>query len=350
MNNEHNCNSGRKTSVTYRILSNNRSAIMGVAIILVLLFHFLEDYVNDFGGNESTLNMLYSIFGSVGVELFLLMAGLGLYYSLKRDNNIRRFYIKRASRILVPYFLLAIPAWAIYDILSGKNFVTYLKDLFFVSFFESGNTWFWYVLLVAFLYIIYPLIFAVISKGKTVFGGVTFASVIILCVIISGIALFENNSELFDNIEIALLRIPVFLIGCIFGRLTYENKPISPIWVLFIVLAIAISCVDYCEMIPYQYFRYVLLVKGVSLLFIFAALFECFKLSKLKCVLNWFGGITLELYLTHVMVRKIFKKFLNLATSDFFYYVIMIITSMLISIILKYVSDVIIGKIKRSVA
>lgn len=350
MDDKHNCNSGRKVAVTYRILSTNRGAIMGAAIILVLLFHFLEDYVNEFGGEGTVQSVLYNIFGSVGVELFLLMAGIGLYYSLKRDNNLVRFYIKRASRILVPYFLLAMPAWAVYNILSGGDFVTYLKDLFFVSFFESGTTWFWYVLLVAFLYIIYPLIFAVISKGKTIIGGLIFVTVIILCVAISGIVLHEYNEDLFDNIEIALLRIPVFLMGCIFGRLTYDNKPISPIWVLFIAATVVVSCYDYCGVIPSQYYRYVLLTKGVSLLFVFAALFELFKLSKLKCVLNWFGGITLELYLTHVMVRKIFKKFLYLATSDFFYYVVMIITSLLISIILKYVSDIIIGKIKQSVA
>ncbi len=350
MNNKHNCNSDSKPAVTYRIFSTNRGSIMGVAIILVLVFHFFEDYVDDFGGAGTVQSVLYNIFGSVGVELFLLMAGIGLYYSLKRDNNLGRFYIKRASRILVPYFLLAIPAWAVYDILYGDNFVTYLKDLFFVSFFDNGTTWFWYVLLVAFLYVIYPLIFAVISKGRRPTVGIIFVAAVILCVAISGILLHKYNEELFDNVEIALLRIPVFLVGCILGRLTYENKPISPVWMLFIAFTVVVSCYDYCGMIPRQYYRYVLLTKGVSLLLIFAALFECVKLPKLKRVLNWFGGITLELYLTHVMVRKIFKKFLYLATSDTFYYVMMIITSLLISIILKYISDIIIGKIKQSVA
>ena len=31
--------------------------------------------------------------GNVGVDIFLLLSGIGLYYSYRKDDNIRRFYM-----------------------------------------------------------------------------------------------------------------------------------------------------------------------------------------------------------------------------------------------------------------
>ena len=91
-------------------LSRYRGVLMGVQIILIVVFHFTEDYVNS-GGDARSVYLFYKYIRSSGVDIFLLLSGLGLYYSWKRNSDLMAFYRKRFARILIPYFIVAIPAW-----------------------------------------------------------------------------------------------------------------------------------------------------------------------------------------------------------------------------------------------
>ena len=50
-------------------------------------------------------------------EIFVFLSGMGLYYSFSKDSNVKKFYIKRYKRILIPYVIVAIAFWGIKDLL-----------------------------------------------------------------------------------------------------------------------------------------------------------------------------------------------------------------------------------------
>ena len=135
-----------RESISFDILSKYRSVLMGLTILSIIYFHFTEDCVNSQYNLHPFIVNYKQYIGSCGVDIFLFLSGLGLYYSLKKDRNKREYFRKRFSRILIPYLLVAVPAWFVRDILIEKGgFVKYMKDLLFVSFFESGHVWFWYI-------------------------------------------------------------------------------------------------------------------------------------------------------------------------------------------------------------
>jgi len=95
------------------MLSEQRSAIMGIAMIWVVLYHYQL---------QGPLAAPFRL-GFTGVDLFMFVSGLGLYFSLSKDDNVKRFYKMRLLRILPIYYLIGL----VYDLVSGEfNFLTYL--------------------------------------------------------------------------------------------------------------------------------------------------------------------------------------------------------------------------------
>ena len=75
-------------------------------------------------------------FGNYGVELFLFVSGIGMYFSLTKTNtNLGQWYKRRYIRITVPFILIAISIYPLRVILnipvSFSDFFLYITTLEF---------------------------------------------------------------------------------------------------------------------------------------------------------------------------------------------------------------------------
>ena len=70
-----------------------------------------------------TMSMILSIcsLGNRFVDAFLILSGIGLYYSFKKNDNVLQFYIRRLIKLLPAYCILAIPYWIYYDLFFAKK-------------------------------------------------------------------------------------------------------------------------------------------------------------------------------------------------------------------------------------
>ena len=91
------------TKVNLSCLSKYRTECMGLAILFVFGVHSLD------------FNIMYKDFmrqalryGQIGVNIFFLLSGLGMFYSL-RKVGIKQFYKNRAIRLLPTYLVISIP-------------------------------------------------------------------------------------------------------------------------------------------------------------------------------------------------------------------------------------------------
>lgn len=75
-------------------ISDNRSYLMGIAMVSIMLFH--QDWI--YGWNP--IFAFFHFYGNWGVDVFLFVSGFGLYYSLKNDHRVIPFYKRRIIRIL----------------------------------------------------------------------------------------------------------------------------------------------------------------------------------------------------------------------------------------------------------
>lgn len=92
------------------LLSKHRSFIMGIAMMMIMLHHL---YFVGFPCNTLALD-----YGMLGVDIFLLLSGFGIYFSLAKnwDKPIGSFYRRRLVRI----FPAAILAGILVTIPSGS--------------------------------------------------------------------------------------------------------------------------------------------------------------------------------------------------------------------------------------
>ena len=150
---------------------------MGASILSIMIFHYGEsvdlaiksgqwssDQMNIF---TTLLAFLGRGMGSIGVEVFLFLSGIGLYYSFSKNESLKEFYKKRCLRVLIPYFVFAIVFLILKDIIVlDKSFQYYLFDLFGIQFIRKGERLFWYIYLILVLYVAYPLLYKLFNLSK----------------------------------------------------------------------------------------------------------------------------------------------------------------------------------------
>lgn len=329
-------------------LSRYRGVLMGMQILMIIFFHFTLDC--------RTYNVRYSgiiywfdkYFHSAGVDMFLMLSGLGLYFSWKKNPHFGSFYKKRYTRILVPYFIVAVPAWIWYDILYlDKGAAAFLKDLFFVTFFVENIKWFWYILMIAVCYWFFPYIFDIVENAADRISQRM--RILLLCNVstVFAVMLQQYYNELYVSIGVAVLRIPAFLIGVLMGKAVYEKRMVSCRYIAgMAILAVIIAWpLQMTEKSVLGVYASAFLNYAFSLAFVFvlSLLSENKNIIIQKIhgiavlILGWFGKYTLELYLLHVLVRRVMLE-LGYKPYRLMYEGILVIISVFLSIILNRVT------------
>ncbi len=323
----------KQTGYSLSALSTTRDLLFGFATVWIILFHSYISFKIAMPNQPVLAEILGLIkeHGNKGVDMFLFMSGIGLYYSMSQNPRLRDFYKKRATRILPAVFIVSF-IWFAFDTPAGIN--GYFSDVFFVSFFTKGVRNFWYFILMIFLYAIYPLIHK-LYKSTGVWGAVTS----IVVVVALNFLLMKTSPAFYSRIEIALTRIPVFLLGAFAGKYIKEGKRISWLWIaLSGVIIIGIYVFYYFEPVPHllYLYRYIGGIFAVCHLFLFSALFSKSTLGFLGTFLVWIGGYSMEIYLIHEKAAVIFKESFN--TSDYsgiVYYTAVFFITVILAMALK---------------
>ena len=132
-------------------LSSYRTKLMGFAIIWVILYHsgFVKPFL------FSYLSPLY-VCGFGGVDIFMLLSGFGLTFSISKKRTIREFWLSRIVRIYPIYFFLVIVG----SVLNGSDTVSVvLWKCTALGYWTNGIFFDWYVPAILTLYALFPLIF-----------------------------------------------------------------------------------------------------------------------------------------------------------------------------------------------
>lgn len=297
----------------WNLVSRFRPEIMGVAIIFVLIVH-AQPF---FGG--IMLNHITPLF-TCGVDIFLFVSGIGLYFSMKKNGDVLLFYKRRFLRIVPEFLIVSAIGYAIIDILS-KNEIVLPEFLIKVSgiraafIFQSGeNVMLWYVVFIIIMYAFYPSLFLLEKLSET---SRSFMYAIIMALPIAAELILDAFfPEVFNKYDIdrMLTRIPIFVFGSHMGRVVergVEGKKIlvPALFAVFIfVRAAKILFLDdaICGRLFVKIANQFLAV-GILL---FVALFmESLKEGQLRLfrlILSWCGKASLELYLIHTFLLLIY--------------------------------------------
>ncbi len=306
------------------LLSEYRMQLMGVCAIGVILCHA------NLSVSDVQLPLLIRYFfglGNQGVDIFFLLSGLGMYYSLQRQEPLRTWYLKRFCAVCISYVLLATPfyIWFVAD--RGGTVLDFFAHLSFVGFWvEDFGAWYLAVLIP--LYAVTPFVGRWIdsSRRREITAAAVILGVFSVCLIGKGF-----SEGVLNNVFSRFLHSPTYFLGYALGKEVKEKKSVS--WWLFPIFTVLFFALT---LLPDRFgFAYkVLYVPIVMLLCVIVKLVYT-HIKWLNVVFCWCGVRSLELYLTNIFLPFVLRAVpvwdAPWNTGNYAFYAVVIALGVLIS-------------------
>lgn len=262
-------------------LSTYRSELMGWSILWIMMLHFRFITIKPLG--------FIAQYGFAGVDIFMFVSGLGLFFSLYKRPALRSFYLKRARRIFPTYYLIGILASSL---LFSDNIITYLFRYSTIGFWTNGAYFEWFIPSIVILYLLSPAIFYLMHRYPVLLwtGSIL---ILVLSYFVVRYQLLSGEHYFF------FYRIPAFVGGMACGKLIHENH--SPH--LFLLLAI-LGIPFFVIFLPMHHSIY--LFKYYALFFLLPTFLiiicsVCKLLEPLNTILRKIGEASLEIYLIQAL-------------------------------------------------
>lgn len=282
-------------------LSRFRTQIMGAATIGVILCHAVLW--------DDELSLLFAkvlSFGNFGVDIFLLVSGMGIFYSLNKSgsSNLQNWYTRRFVRILISYVVIMGPYW-IWYCTYNKCFNRFFYYFSMMSFWKE-HIGAWYLAGLIPLYLLSPII---ILWHNTDVNEIKRYSAIVI--VMSLIGLCNYRGGVLENVLFCIRRYPAFFAGFIIAKLIIKNdsdqsKQVIKSWEIAIVAVFYFMLTRISSKFELENSLRWIMAIGLSCVLCF--IIGC-KIKLINKVLLLFGNISLESYLCNYVFVFVFNTY-----------------------------------------
>ena len=289
------------TALFQKQLSATREPLMGIAIILIMLFHLGSPALG-------YLRPLFGMYGYWGVDIFVFLSGFGIAHALQKTetaSSLLPFYKKRLIRIMPACIISALLLLPIQHI-PVRTVDTILRF--------SGLS-LWYIRAILFFYLLSPFLWRIIktnnSKSTFLLFTIVAASFLIIGIEISPSGKYKF---LFDSTFLwSLARFSVFVLG-MFVAAGAKNYSITFSSICFLA-AVTIRWMynknpafhnQYCDLLLLTILAFSIprVCQGFSALIIREP-------KILTGIFSWLGKHSLEIYVVHETLFSYCKKLTN---------------------------------------
>ena len=292
---------------------------MGFAILWIMLFHLRVPT------DLAVIDFIRSV-GYGGVDIFLFLSGFGLYFSMSRKNfEIKKYYRSRFFRIVPEYWVVIGIVFLAQMDFSARAFYLLICKATTLGYWIGYRDESWFISCILFLYAIYPIYFKLFKKygikASFHFIGAGFSLMLIYALT----CIFFYDSKNYGGfIILTYARIPIFFIGAIFGhwakdgcniKLTKRLKVIG----LSAAIIASVALVFFQTFLFYAlqtcslaYLPYIIITPVLCILL--AKFFDKYK--TVDKIFTVFGLMSLELYLCHIFIYKLFFDFIDFLDKD----------------------------------
>ena len=278
-------------------ISRFRAEQMGAAMFFVILFHVALDRGDPFYGLRRC--------GNVGVDIFLFLSGVGLWFSWVKTPDVRRFYRRRLLRI-VPTWLVVATAFYLPDYLGARRFSRSIVDLIGDitinwDFWLHDELTFWYVPAIMALYLVAPWYMRLV-QSRPIYRWLPLLMVV-WCVMVQWVLPIHHAV---GHLEIFWSRVPIFFIGINFGELvrTRRQLPGESVWLLLLTFLMTFGTCLYLEQVRHGHFplfveRMLYIPFTVCTVLVMNRIFRRTP-QWVNSAFRFVGALSLEAYLIHI--------------------------------------------------
>lgn len=284
-------------SIELANISRFRAEQMGAAMLFVILFHVALDRGDPFYGLRRC--------GNVGVDIFLFLSGVGLWFSWMKTPDVLRFYRRRLLRI-VPTWIVVATAFYLPDYLGARRFSHSIVDLIGDitinwDFWLHDELTFWYVPAIMALYLVAPWYMRLI-QSRPVYRWLPLLMVI-WCVMVQWVLPIHDAV---GHIEIFWSRVPIFFIGINFGEMVRTRRQLSSdaVWLLLVTFLMTFGTCLYLEQVRHGQFplfveRMLYIPFTVCTVLVMNRIFRRTP-QWVNRLFRFVGALSLEAYLIHI--------------------------------------------------
>lgn len=284
-------------SIELANISRFRAEQMGAAMLFVILFHVALDRGDPFYGLRRC--------GNVGVDIFLFLSGVGLWFSWVKTPDVLRFYRRRLLRI-VPTWIVVATAFYLSDYLGARRFSHSIVDLIGDitinwDFWLHDELTFWYVPAIMALYLVAPWYMRLV-QSRPVYRWLPLLMVI-WCVMVQWVLPIHHAV---GHIEIFWSRVPIFFIGINFGEMVRTRRQLSSdaVWLLLITFLMTFGTCLYLEQVRHGQFplfveRMLYIPFTVCTVLVMNRIFRRTP-QWVNRLFRFVGALSLEAYLIHI--------------------------------------------------
>lgn len=282
----------------YGLLSRYRGELMGIAMLWVMLFHAYE--------LDTGFLPLYLLrgTGAAGVDIFLLLSGMGICCSLtRRGAEPPGRYLSRRLRRLLPAFWLVVGLYSAALAAAGRitpDVIFWnLSTLYYWLAVPGGFNW--YISAILAFYLLTPLYFRLFRRCRH-------KEWLTLAVSLAGYVLYRVTwaAGLYHLTDF-LLRIPDFALGFLVACYGMEGRRLTlrhlAVWGCCLLLGLAVVP---GWMVQPVIFPLNLAVAAwvVPVCLILGKLLEWYPGRRVPAFLRLVGGSSLEIYLLNVIITR----------------------------------------------
>lgn len=299
---------------------------MGFAIVVVVLYHFFNN-----GGETQIDIILQKCFsqGYMGVDIFMVVSGLGLTFSMSKSENLRHYYLKRWVKIFPFYFFIT---FVDSFLLRGESLGLTLFRTTTIGYWTGLPFMDWYIPAIVGLYVVFPVLYYYVVKPERY--GIALAIGIMFLLV----SIVLNYIPLLDWKHYALVyRVPDFVLGSMIGIAL--KKGYQPVYAnRFMWLSALTGIVLFLIMrgYPYRFWLFNLCFTPLYL-YLLCHLFDIILKSSLQLMklvpkaFTFVGVFTLEEY----RISSCFERLLSNESCPAYHY-LYVIFYFVLSMVLAY--------------
>ena len=240
--------------------------------------------------------------GNIGVDMFLFLSGIGLWFSWAKNPSVKRFYFRRFIRIYPAWLIIAtlfyLPnfhggsAWSWIDLIGelGFNWEFWLRD-------ELN---FWYIPAIIMLYLFAPPYMELIRRHP-IYRWLPVVMVM-WCILVQWVTPINH---IVGHLEIFWSRVPIFFIGINMGEMVRRKQTVDGqgIWMIFLMFVMALASSIFLEQEKHGQFplfieRMLYIPLTVTAILILNRVFRRLP-AKVNHCFRFVGTLSLECYLIH---------------------------------------------------
>jgi peptidoglycan/LPS O-acetylase OafA/YrhL len=315
-------------------ISRYRGELMGIAMIFIFLFHIALPRSNMFFGLRRI--------GNIGVDMFLFLSGVGLWFSWMKHPSLKHFFKRRYLRVYPAWFIISCLYYIPHFHGGGvRAWIDLLGDVTINwDFWLHDELKFWYIPAMMMLYLFAPPYMQLIRRHP-VYRWLPVV-MILWCILVQYVTPIHNAV---GHIEIFWSRVPIFFVGINMGEAVRRKDKMdgASIWMILIVFAMTLSASIFLEQELHGHFpiyveRMLYIPLTITTILLLNRVFR--RTPKwFNTIFKFVGALSLECYLIHIhFVLDYIPKTCGYWTTFLVCVVITMPLAWLLSKIVNYIS------------